>query len=620
MSEATVEHRTVAVTMPVLTQVDVHADGATLVVTATATGGSTGTMVTANEPGVADAVKTLAAEWQSTSLIATEGRWLASGRQSMPNRAERLAYTALDIACVAAFCEAKGLPLADFAGGHSRGTVEVLADAGTASIDADLLKDIPELAAAGLAGNAFAVHLSLAACGGIAALRRIAATARALNLDVRLKAFTGSDRERDLATELAGALGFDVIAPSPGHVTTRASSKPSRIRRVRLRRINLPITQTYVSFMYLTDRVDRTIVEVETEDGFIGLGEASGTEEIFRLGGKIAKSLIGQDALDRRGMARRFAHVSYQNANGRSGWQALSGLELACWDITARRAGVPLADLLGRADPSASIPAVALLPAAIVERTIKRSDLAAHFADLGNAERVVQYAVGRRDRYGFETFKYKSVGNNAAWDLAIMRGLRRALGPNANLRFDPNASYGTGEAARLCTEMLPLGLEFFEDPTEGIEGLARLRHGNATTGYARPIASNMVLINFDHFAPTVRRDAIDVLLADLFHWGGVETFREMAAAAEVFGLQAAIHSFYETGIATAANVHIALGLGLTRHAADQGHQDLADDVVSHGSVEISGGHLLLPPGPGLGVALDEAKMQAHTTDEIVVTA
>ena len=89
-----------------------------------------------------------------------------------------------------------------------------------------------------------------------------------------------------------------------------------------------------------------------------------------------------------------------------------------------------------------------------------------------------------------------------------------------------------------------------------------------------------MLIQFDHFAPAVRRGAIDVLLADLFHWGGVENFRDMAAAAEVFGLDAAIHSFYESGVATTANVHLALGLGLTRHANDQGHNDLAADVLA----------------------------------------
>jgi glucarate dehydratase len=100
--------------------------------------------------------------------------------------------------------------------------------------------------------------------------------------------------------------------------------------------------------------------------------------------------------------------------------------------------------------------------------------------------------------------------------------------------------------------------------------LARLRRS-----LTRPLASNMVLIHFDHFAPAVRRGAVDVLLADLFHWGGVENFRDMAAAAEAFGLEAALHSFYETGVATAANLHLALGLGLTGFANDQGHEGLA---------------------------------------------
>jgi glucarate dehydratase len=389
--------------------------------------------------------------------------------------------------------------------------------------------------------------------------------------------------------------------------------RPSRVRRIRLRRVTLPLKQIYVSAMYLTDRVQRTIVELETDDGLTGIGETGGNDDTFQLVARLAKGLIGRDALDRRGFARRFAAVTYENRNGRSGWQALGGLELACWDIAGKRLGLPVADLLGRADANDSVRAVCLLPAAKLDRLIAREELPGHFADLANTRGVVEHALAMRERYGFDCYKYKGAGLNPRWDFTLLSELRKALGASAELRFDPNAAYETATATALCRALEPLALEYYEDPTDGIEGLARLR-----SAVTRPVASNMVLIQFDHFAPAVRRKAIDVLLADLFHWGGVENFRDMAAAAEAFGLDTAIHSFYESGIATVANIHLALGLGLTRHANDQGHHDLAADVLGSGVLEIERGRMKLLPGPGLGVTLDETRMRELTMDEGVV--
>lgn len=594
--------------------------GGALEVAVASAEGRTGHAASLDEPGVAEAITRLAGEWRGMPLLAAEQRWQRWGRTAMANRVERLAYGALDLACADLACACLNIPLAALAGGWTNATSSRHALAGD-MIDGDETQDLALLARAALRSDATMLAVSLHASGGLTGLRRFVALARALNLQVQLQAQTGAAIERKQAVALAAAFGLDLVDAA----SVAVEERPSRVRRVRLRRVTLPLAQVYVSAMYLTDRVQRTIIEVETDDGLVGLGETGGNDDTFQLAVRLAKGLVGRDALDRRGLLRHFANVSYENRNGRSGWQALGGLELACWDLTARRCGVPLADLLGRADAASSVRAVCLLPAAKLDRLVARSELADHFADVGNARRVVEHALAQRAQHGFGCFKYKSAGLSPAWDLAVLRGLREALGAHAELRFDPNAAYGTATAAALCRELEPLALEYYEDPTDGIEGLARLRAGLSRPGLSRPglsrpIASNMMLIQFDHFAPAVRRGAIDVLLADLFHWGGVENFRDMAAAAEVFGLDAAIHSFYESGVATTANVHLALGLGLTRHANDQGHNDLAADVLAPDAVRISDGHMALPRGPGIGVTLDESRMRSLTSDDVVVDA
>jgi glucarate dehydratase len=594
--------------LPRFERATVRRDGAALLVAAADASGAAGHAVTLDEPGVAAAVERLAAEWRGGDLLAAERRWR---RDAGKTRAKRLAFGALDLACAELAAVHLEVSLATLAGASTDAPLAALAAVPADAIDADAFPDAAVLGRACLDRDSTAIVFSLPLAGGLAGLRRIAAIARACNLQPVLRLVTGTGVERAQAAQLAAAFGL-TVAGAPIE-RPRSSHRPSRIRRIRLRRIKLPLAQVYVSAMYITDHMLRTLVEVETDDGLVGVGETGGVDEVYALAAKLGRGWIGADALDRRGLARKLARIGFENRNGRNGWQALAGLELACADVAAKRFGVPLARLLGAAEDATSVRAVCVLPSAILPGVVPRADLAAHFADLGNTARVAEYAVAARERHGFGCFKYKSAGVGAAWDLAAMQALRTALGPGAELRIDPNAAYGTAAAAEVCRALEPLALEYYEDPTDGIDGLARVRRQ-----VSRPTASNMVVIEFGHIAAGARRGAPDVVLADLFLWGGVEHYRDMAAAVAALGMECAIHSFYESGVATAANVHLALGLGLTAHANDQGHDGLAADVLAPGTLEVRNGRIALPPGPGIGVALDEARVRRLLVDETVV--
>jgi glucarate dehydratase len=594
--------------LPRFERATVRKEGAALVVAASDSHGGSGLAATLDEPGVAAALERLAAGWRGSDLLAAERRWR---RDAGATRAERLAFGALDLACAELACARLGVPLAALAGASADAPVPTLGTIPADAIDADAFADVTALGRACLERDSTAIAFSLPLAGGLGGLRRIAAVARACNLQPVVRPVTGTEIERAHIAQLAGVFGLTVAGTPPARGA--ASHRPSRIRRIRLRRIKLPLAQVYVSAMYITDHMVRTLVEVETDDGLVGLGETHGIDETYALAAKLARGWIGADALDRRGLARRFARIGFENRNGRNGWQALAGLETACADVAAKRFGVPLARLLGAAEDATSVRAVCVLPSAILPGVVPRAGLAAHFADLGNTARVAEYAVAARERHGFTCFKYKSAGVGAAWDLAAMRALRAALGSDAGLRIDPNASYGTAQALEVCRALEPLALEYYEDPTDGIDGLARVRRE-----VTRPTASNMAVIEFGHIAPGARRRAPDVVLGDLFLWGGVEHYRDMAAAVAALGMQCAIHSFYESGVATAANVHLSLGLGLTAYANDQGYDGLAADVLAPGTLAVRDGRIALPPGPGLGVALDEARVRKLLVDETMV--
>jgi len=594
--------------LPRFARASVRKDGAALAVCAADAEGATATAATLDEPGVAAAVERLAAEWRGGDLLAAERRWRRGAGRT---RAERLAFGALDLACAELASARFEVPLAVLAGASPDTPFAALAAVPADAIDADALADAAELGRACRDGDATALVFSLPLAGGLAGVRRIAALARACNLQPIVRLVTGTAIERAQSLQLAAAFGLTVLgAPRdrPG-----GAHRPSRIRRIRLRRVKLPLTQVYVSAMYMTDHMPRTLVEVETDDGQVGLGETQGLDEVVALAAKLARGSIGADALDRRGLARKLGRIGFENRNGRNGWAALAGLEAACADLAAKRFGVPLARLLGGAEEATAVRAVCVLPSAILPGVLPRAQLAAHFADPGNTARVADYAVAARERHGFACFKYKSAGVGPAWDLAVMKALRAALGPEAELRIDPNAAYRTTEAVEVCRALEPLALEYYEDPTDGIDGLARVRRR-----VTRPIASNMAAIEWGHLAPAARRGAPDIVLADLFLWGGVEHYRDMAAAVEPLGMQCATHAFYESGVATAANVHLALGLGLTAHANDQGLDGLAADVLAPGTLEVRDGRIGLPAGPGIGVALDESRVRQLLIDETIV--
>lgn len=380
----------------------------------------------------------------------------------------------------------------------------------------------------------------------------------------------------------------------------------ARIAAVRLTRVSIPLTMVYASSVYIMQKTERCVIELETDAGITGLGETWGTPEVFALTAALAKSWIGKDALDRHALRRAFAKNSFEPRSGRNGRAAFAGLDLAAWDAAGKALGLSLAELIGERG-RASVEVVTPLPAAIVSEPLPRAQLQAHMDDLANAKRVVDFALAQQRRFGFGCYKYKSAAYSAAWDLAVLSQLREAL-PRARIRFDPNAGYAPAAAIELCRKLEPLALEFYEDPTGELEGIARLRAAMQT-----PVATNMWVVEAAHLAPAARRGAVDVILADVFNWGGIDEWCRMARAAPVLGMRPALHSIFETGIATVANLHLAAAFPQIAHANDSGLHFLARDVLADPPA-IEGGRMKLPRGPGLGVSLDRAALEALTIE------
>jgi glucarate dehydratase len=364
--------------------------------------------------------------------------------------------------------------------------------------------------------------------------------------------------------------------------------------------------------MYVIQKTERTVVELTLENGVTGLGETWGTPEAYALAQRFARDCLGKDALDRFALREILGKTSYDNRFGRNGLATLAGLDLAAWDAVARSLRMSLAELIG-ARRRESIDVVCTLPAAILSRAVSRSELTDHLDVLANTKLVVEFALQQARKSGFRSFKLKSAAYSPEWDWKLLNELREAM-PAARIRFDPNANYGPATATELCRRLDALGLEFFEDPTGELEGIARLKAAVKT-----PVATNMWVVKDEHLVPAIRRKAVDVVLGDLFMWGGIDAWRRMARVAHAYGLKPALHSVYETGIATVANLHLASALCEVEYPNDAGLHFLSSDVLAEPQ-EVKDGAMRLPSGPGLGVTLDRARLERLALDTVGILA
>jgi glucarate dehydratase len=337
-------------------------------------------------------------------------------------------------------------------------------------------------------------------------------------------------------------------------------------------------------------RFVRTIVQVFTDTGLVGLGEMGGggeSAEAAFLG--LKPYVLGHDPLELEALRWKIANPTASLYNNRL--QLLAALEFACLDIAGQALGVSVSTLLG---------------GRLRDRVPFASYLFYRYPDertgAGGEETLEQMVAHARqlvDRCGFRTHKLKGGVFPPAHDVAVYRALAEAF-PEASLRLDPNAMWSVEESIWVARQIADLRNDYLEDPTWGMDGMRRVR---ARIGI--PTATNTVVINFEQLAQCIRQDAVDVILLDTTFWGGVRACVKAAATCETFQWGIAVHSSGELGIQLATMLHLGAVLPNLRFAADAHYHHLQGDVIQGGPFHYEDGAIAVPTEPGLGVRLDE---------------
>jgi L-alanine-DL-glutamate epimerase-like enolase superfamily enzyme len=384
-----------------------------------------------------------------------------------------------------------------------------------------------------------------------------------------------------------------------------------RIRSVRATWLHVPIPpdQQHTTDFGRIASFDSTLVRVETESGLIGLGEAkaavgsAGTSAALCtcIGDELAPLLLGQDARD----ISRLWDVMYNGSRahfalarghafpvlGRRGLtvSAISGIDMALWDILGKSLGVPVWRLLGG----------------------RRHERMPAYASGGwaPAGRIAAELQSFLARGGFRAVKMRVGAGDDTLDHSIrrVRAAREGLGDEVEIMCDAHGTWTVAEAKRFCRAVADCDLAWLEEPVTADDkrGQAEVR---AATDI--PIASGESEFTRFDFRDLIELRAVDILQPDLSIAGGITEAMRIEALASTHQLRFAPH-LWGGALTFAAGLHVAAVassgfiLEYSLGANPMLHElALEDFPVVDGMIEI-------PERPGLGVTVDEAFVERY---------
>jgi glucarate dehydratase len=343
-------------------------------------------------------------------------------------------------------------------------------------------------------------------------------------------------------------------------------------------------------------RFVRTIVEVETDEGIVGLGEMGGggesAEAVFR---SIKPYLVGHDPARTEELRFLIANPTASLYNNRT--QVLAALEFACLDILGQAWSVPVCDILGGRLRD-RVPFASYCFFRYVHPKTGQGEVR-------TVDQVIGHARALKEKYGFSTHKLKAGVFHPDYELEVYRALAAAF-PDDRVRFDPNAVWSTEQAIRFGQAIECLRNDYLEDPVLGLNGMRRTR-----SMIRVPLATNTVVVNFEQLAANVLNTAVDVILLDTTFWGGIRACVKAAAICDTFQLGVAVHSSGELGIQLATMLHLGAVLPNLSFAADAHYHHLTDDIIEGGLMKYENGSIAVPSSPGLGVRLNRDKVAQY---------
>ncbi|MEM7042475.1 MAG: mandelate racemase/muconate lactonizing enzyme family protein [Pseudomonadota bacterium] len=356
-----------------------------------------------------------------------------------------------------------------------------------------------------------------------------------------------------------------------------------RITGLRATPVNIPLEKP----MWWTGGhypgTSKTIIEIETNEGLIGLGEAPSVDVVTTIEG-MGEKLVGADPLDVASCEALCVPPwqIVQNTDDSSVVKAFGAIEIALWDLRGKVAGEPLYRLLGGA----------------VRKDIPFTE---YFSFREGAEmrpeEIADYCVRMREDHGSTMFEGKLILGDPRLEVETVKALREALGPDDMIRLDSNMQWSLPSAIRIFREIEPYDIRNYEDPVATFEEMAELRKHSS--------------IRISTHVPDIRRavalGAPDYIVTNFAVLGGVARTVRFVGACEAMGVGFWCYSG-DAGIATAGYLHMSAAMPWITEPSQSLLRWQICDVVEDGPFKPRNNVVPVPEGPGLGVTLDPKQL------------
>lgn len=369
------------------------------------------------------------------------------------------------------------------------------------------------------------------------------------------------------------------------------------IRHISLSSVVLPLKTEISDAKVFTGRqkpmteVHFLFAEIATADGFEGVGfsysKRAGGPAQFAHAKQVADNLLGEDPND---IGRLYVKLLWAGASvGRSGVavQALAAIDVALWDLKARRAGLPLAKLIGAHRDS-----------------VRTYNTSGGFLN-APLEQVLENATAAREA-GIGGIKIKVGHPDHRVDMTRLDAMRTHLGDDFPLMVDANQQWDRPTALRMCRAMEPYNLTWIEEPLDAYDYVG---HADLARAIDTPIATGEMLASVAEHVKLIEQGSCDVIQPDAPRVGGITEFLKLTTLAAQAGLTLAPHFAME--------IHCHLAATYPTEPWVE-HFDWLDPLFNE-RMAIADGRMIVSDRPGLGITLSD-QLRAWTVDSYEVGA
>lgn len=346
-----------------------------------------------------------------------------------------------------------------------------------------------------------------------------------------------------------------------------------------------------------------TLVAVHTDEGLVGLGSVFTNDALVKSALAVLEPLYaGEQALEPERVSEKLHQHTFWLGRGGTLTHAISGIDIALWDILGQATGQPVGRLLGGRYRERVRPYASLL--------------------MDRPEPLAEHLLRLKEQ-GFRAFKigWGPFGREGhALDEAIVAAARDAVGPDALLMVDAGGSdafwrNGYKWALRIAEMLAGYGVAWFEEPLrpDALDDYVLLRRHAPL-----PIAGGEVLTRRQAFQPFLEAGAFDIVQPDVTKVGGISEERRIAWMAQERGVRFIPHG-WNTAVGLAADLQLASAFADTDLVEYISGSPYVDDIVAEAWRLDADGMLAIPAAPGLGLRLDQEALARYTGGEDLLT-